>query len=640
MRTRAAWMIAAVMITAAARPAGASVRIWTGAGTANWGDSASWGGDPCPAAGDTAVFTDAGLPDGCTVALGATREVDRLDLQANRNFTLGDDADVTAGYHLLVGGVGRSNIAANVTHTLATDIGLTAADTVFATGATQGMLAVTGLLFDSPDKPARLVIRGPGTVHFEYRVTAGTTAAHTGGTLVTENGELSIFARGTGNPAVFGFGASPATVTLAGGTLSLRASGGSNAGIRNDVIVDGTGRLQSSHSQVEKNSGRSCNPYGNLYLNGSLNLGGAPVTVSANDGTNSPTCVAQNKTIFIGQTNEAARRVTQHVPLTAPNRCWCLRGAIRDGTGSAGNPLELRNSSPNGQRLLLVDGSGSDYAHGTRVLDDSVPEDLLDFSNAVEILAWDSGSGPTRLGTGPVFVEGGALLALRYNRRNMNATSGPVGIHPNASLTADGTVFFGGRGARFGTTNDFSQAAFDGLSGTGRVVISHMRLRIGQNNGSSVFSGTLLDDPHGYGHATNLVVKAGTGTWTLAGAAAHSGGTIVSNGTLRIDGLLRGNVTVAGGATLAGSGTVALHVGDAVAEQIVCDGTLDATHLKLAVRVDAGTRGTSFILADCSDGTLAGGKSLVVQAPTGWTGIVEPERVLLRKALGSVVVIR
>lgn len=640
MRRQASWTVIALVAMATVQSTLASVRTWTGAGTLNWSDSASWGGETPPGTGDTARFADEGLTASSAVALGASVGIAQLDLQSDTSFVVGSAADVTAGYRLGIGGIVRTNVAADVIHTLTTDLEFLASDTVFGLAATQGMLTVSGLVSQAAT-PARLVVQGPGMVYFQYRANSpATMASHTGGTRVTADGELRIFTKSTLNPASVWFGASPSTVTLDHGTLSLRGSGGSNAGINNDIVVDGAGTLRSSHSHVESGTARSCNLYGSLYLNGALELAGPAVAVAANDGTNATTAVAGARTIYIGQADAGTRRITQNVPLAAPNRKWSLQGRIRDGAGAAGNALELRNSSPNGWALVLTASPTSDYVYGTRISDDGAAEDLAAFANAIESTA-TSNADTARFGTGPVVVDGGGLLVLRYNRRSTANVFTPVGIHTTASLTADGTVFFGGRGARYGTTNDFMTAAFDGLSGTGRVVVSHTRLRIGNNNGSATFAGALLDDPYPYPDATNQVVKVGTGTWTLAGTASHSGGTIVSNGTLRIDGRLdRGNLQVAPAGTVAGSGTLALRVGDSNAEQVVCAGTFNAAGLTLDATVDPDTTESSFVLVDCTAGALQGTGTLIVQASERWDARVEVSRVLLVKRQGSVMLLR
>jgi fibronectin-binding autotransporter adhesin len=553
---------------------------------------------------------------------------------------VGSAADVTSGYRLGVEGLRFSNVSSAATNTVAVDLELLSSDTVFDLAATPGMLTVAGLTTNAPSAPARLVVRGPGTAYFYYRTTAATTAAHTGGTRVTDGGELRIYGRGTLNPATFWFGASPSTITLANGTLSLNAAGGSNAGINNDIVVDGAGTLRSSHSHVESGTARSCNISGALYLNGALELAGPAETVAVNNGTNTTTMVAYNKPIYIGQADVGTRRITQNVSLAAPNRKWSIQGRVRDGAGGAGNALELRNTSPNRWPLVFLYSTSSDYASGTRILDDGVAEDLSTFANAIESTAATS-ADTARFGIGPVVVEGGGLLVLRYNRRSTANAFVPIGIHTTASLTADGTVFFGGRGARYGTTNDFMTAAFDGLSGTGRVVVSHMRLRIGNNNGGTTFDGTLLDDPYAYPNATNQLVKAGTGTWTLAGTASHGGGMIVSNGTLRINGRLEhGDIQIASGGMVDGSGTLAMRVGNTGAERVVCAGTFNAAGLTIETAVDPGTTESSFVLVDCSEGSLQGTGTLTVQTPPQWIVRTEATRILLVKPQGLVVLLR
>lgn len=110
-----------------------------------------------------------------------------------------------------------------------------------------------------------------------------------------------------------------------------------------------------------------------------------------------------------------------------------------------------------------------------------------------------------------------------------------------------------------------ANATIGGLSGSGGNVENEATntvatLTVGGNNGSGTYAGVIQDNG-GTGGKLALVIAAGTGIETLAGANTYSGNTIVSNGTLLVTGSLASGsaVTVTGGTnggTLGGSGTI------------------------------------------------------------------------------------
>jgi autotransporter-associated beta strand protein len=91
------------------------------------------------------------------------------------------------------------------------------------------------------------------------------------------------------------------------------------------------------------------------------------------------------------------------------------------------------------------------------------------------------------------------------------------------------------------------------LSGNGVVSLSGHTLSIGNNNGSTSFSGLIQD--------SGAVTKVGTGTLTLAGANSYTGATTVTAGTLTVNNHVgsatgTGSVRVSAG-TLGGRGSIA-----------------------------------------------------------------------------------
>jgi autotransporter-associated beta strand protein len=145
------------------------------------------------------------------------------------------------------------------------------------------------------------------------------------------------------------------------------------------------------------------------------------------------------------------------------------------------------------------------------------------------IVNWDFGSGAL------IDVEGGTLVGGSYiqdvwtnDLASLNIASGATfnGVEANVqvdALTGAGTLAGGYPGA--GYTAD----------------------TIGVNNGSGTFSGTIQD-----AYEPLNLVKAGSGTETLAGADVYSGSTSVTGGQLTLENitLASGSIAVSASATL------------------------------------------------------------------------------------------
>jgi autotransporter-associated beta strand protein len=69
------------------------------------------------------------------------------------------------------------------------------------------------------------------------------------------------------------------------------------------------------------------------------------------------------------------------------------------------------------------------------------------------------------------------------------------------------------------------------IEGGGQVILGRNNLRVGTNNLSTTFLGTVVDGENGSGGSLS---KTGTGTLTLSGANTYTGGTIVSQGALLV----------------------------------------------------------------------------------------------------------
>ena len=127
-------------------------------------------------------------------------------------------------------------------------------------------------------------------------------------------------------------------------------------------------------------------------------------------------------------------------------------------------------------------------------------------------------------------------MSIRLNGSGGSAkviTSGPGSLNISG-LTGAGTTL----GSLEGTSTDFT------------VLLGSKQLTVGSNNVSVSFAGRLTD----LGGAGGSIVKVGTGTWTLTGAAhTYTGRTTISGGTLTLSG--DGSLGASSGVDLAAVGT-------------------------------------------------------------------------------------
>jgi autotransporter-associated beta strand protein len=208
---------------------------------------------------------------------------------------------------------------------------------------------------------------------------------------------------------------------------------------------------------------------------------------------------------------------------------------------------------------------------------------FLDLVNPLQIqnggtFIYDGGQtlGNTHIvDNGTLEVEGG------YTGFNVNVSgtgelvvneTTTIQIVPGTSLTYTGPTLIIGGTFQAGFAGAFSpdsaftvnsaldlngfDNAIGSLSGTGTVVnsgSSNATLTVGQNNGSSVFSGVLEDGSA----ATLALTKVGTGTLTLTGTDTYTGPTTVDAGTLEVDGSIASAETlINSGGVLTGSGSI------------------------------------------------------------------------------------
>ncbi|WP_210253843.1 autotransporter-associated beta strand repeat-containing protein, partial [Bradyrhizobium sp. S69] len=138
--------------------------------------------------------------------------------------------------------------------------------------------------------------------------------------------------------------------------------------------------------------------------------------------------------------------------------------------------------------------------------------------------------------TGTTIVASGVL-----------ASSSAQALSPNSAfqVASGATLGLGGISATIGSLSD-------SVGGGGVVSGNGLVLTTGGNNGNTTFSGVIQDGTVG----TFGLIKAGGGTFTLAGTNTYTGATTVSGGDLRVNGSIASATTVQSGGTLSGIGSV------------------------------------------------------------------------------------
>jgi autotransporter-associated beta strand protein len=127
--------------------------------------------------------------------------------------------------------------------------------------------------------------------------------------------------------------------------------------------------------------------------------------------------------------------------------------------------------------------------------------------------------------------------------------AGDAGIISNRLVDVSGTIRLGGLAGAPGSTLQATEKgdATPGLQNT---------YSIGGLNTDSTFDGTIQDTVH-----VLAIAKIGTGTLTLGGDSAFTGGMLIGEGGVQVNGsTLAGNVTVQNGARLGCDGTIGTNV--------------------------------------------------------------------------------
>ncbi|MFD2181862.1 autotransporter outer membrane beta-barrel domain-containing protein [Rhodoplanes azumiensis] len=161
-----------------------------------------------------------------------------------------------------------------------------------------------------------------------------------------------------------------------------------------------------------------------------------------------------------------------------------------------------------------------------------------------------------------VFTNNGGLAFEHFSTAGSATITNNVGVFFLDNSTAGNAAIVNTAGAsvdfsRSTGQNGDGKLTAGSIAGGGMFHLGAVELTVGGNDLSTLVSGVVADGGVGGGTGASLI-KAGTGTLTLAGTNTYTGATVVNGGTVSVDGSIAASsgVTVNAGATLGGTGIV------------------------------------------------------------------------------------
>jgi fibronectin-binding autotransporter adhesin len=489
-------------------------------------------------AGSAVTFYTYGNADSISATLTGTTEVmvnggGALTLTAANSYTATTDIENASLYLTGKGTVGTESLTNNGNFDISGET-----QSVTLASLTGGGSAYLG---------ANELVLGGDNSNFEFdgSLNDGGTAGGTGGSLTKVGNGLLTLTNGSNN--------------YTGGTSIL------SGGIFLEGGSLGTGSLaMSAGTSFDMSGTYSPVGVGSLSGAGSVFLGGSSLYVGDNNASTTFTGVLSNGGLAGGTGGALVKQGTGTMTLTGANSysggTYLTAGnLVLSGTGNIGiGALSLHSGTTfdmsgadNAITVASLSAAGGTVDLGRNHLTAGIDNTSNSFAGVLSDggLAGGTGGSFTKVGTGTLIFSGD------------NTYSGGTSVAGGKLiLTGTGTVGTGGLGLNAGTLFDISGAngavSVGSLSGAGNVSLGGNNLYEGADNASTTVSGTISDGGFSGGSGASLT-KTGTGTLTLMGLDAYTGGTLLLEGGLAAGtsiALGSGPVNVEGG-TLMTNGT-------------------------------------------------------------------------------------
>ena len=433
------------------------------------------------------------------------------------DFTFGTGTNNALNGNMNLGGANRTiTIAtANVTN-------------LFGGAITNGSLTISSssssksATFTNANSSLSAFTMNGGTSYLSGSGSLGTSVALT---ISTNSGSTFDISGLTGSGLTIGSLAGTGNGTLSLGSKTLTI-GGDNTYTIYDGVITGTGGIVKSGTGTLVLNTTSTN---NTYSGGTVLNSGALLIRNVN-GIGSGTLVLNGGTIAATNASPTLANaviVSNNFSVGGGGSGLTLGGGVDLAGGT-------RTISHNGNTFIVSGG----ISNGGLVLDSSVTSRTMTLSGSNTF-------------TGGLTVNGGTVAMSNNGILNTN-------IAVNLSATSSGAVL--------NLTNLASSGLTIGsLAGgaNGTVDLGSKTLTVGGNGPSTTFSGVISN--------SGSLVKAGTGSLTLASANSYSGGTTLSAGTLAFS-----NAGALGTGTLAlnGGTLAAVHTSSAAARTLTNDVTM------------------------------------------------------------------
>jgi fibronectin-binding autotransporter adhesin len=448
------------------------------------------------------------------------------DLSVSTNWVNGAGGDVfVQGDSVIFDDTGSSNTAVALIGSIAPVAVIVSNTLSYSLAGSGSVIGGTGLVKDGPGV---LVISSDNTFTGASRVVSGTLQLGIGGNSGSVGGPIANDAALTINRSDY------LTFTNSiSGTGNVRKTGGSTMRIYGNNTYSGTTMIDASNG-LELAGEPNLSPASDLVLNGTMDLWMYSGAVKSLSGYGTAFANDSVRTLTVGTNNGSGS----------------FSGVLKNYSWSAAAVLALTKTG-NGTQTL----SGTNTYTGATTVNGGV----LKIAGQI----YQTGAFFGAYGTAYILLTGGGTLELtqfdygvakplsqlRNNCSSILVNGGRIRVtgtesaYRSFSIGAQGATLEVGAGAKF--TKVAGSAASESIvrnAGDGSLTLD------GAGEGE-------MQDALGtygtWGPSAGLI-KAGSGTWTLAGTNAYAGGTTVSNGTLAVStGTLgSGGVTVRGGAVL------------------------------------------------------------------------------------------